>query len=341
MAGQTIEWPTIKRELRKRWFPLTIILGYLLVGSLFAVLIYGFNWDQSATRWAARIFPLPAARVNGETIWLTTYYRRLAIFEHYAQATAAEQPDLLPEDPLERQQNTLHQLIEGTLLRQEAKKAGITVTKTEVDESFQKIMADNGGEENFKKVLASFYGLTPFQFAQEFIPEELYQDKIRAQLFTQIHVRHLVLRDEAQARDVLLRVQKGQIFEELAKMFSQDTSSRDQGGDLGFVRRGQLAPSFEEAAFALGSGEVTPDLVKTEFGYHIIRVDERKDGPIGDMSYTAWMETILAQAKITSYVAQEEATEALTPSPTPTAAPSVTTGSPTPSVTAFTSPPAN
>lgn len=317
MAPQPIRWQTIRQEIRKRWFPLSIIGTYLVVGSLFAFLIYQLHWDQSATRWAAKIFPLPAARVNGETIWLTTYYRRLAIFEHYAAATAAEQPDLLPEDPLERQQNTLDQLVETALLEQEASKAGITVTKQEIDESFEKIIQENGGPENFEKVLAGFYGLTPFQFEQEFIPEELYRSKIQQQLFAQIRVRHIVLRDENQAGDVLERVKKGQVFDELAKQFSQDLSTRDQGGDLGMVRRGQLTQAFEDAAFALEAGQVTQDLVKTEFGWHIIKVDERKDAPIRDQSYAAWLEMIQTNAQVSRYIAKDQPLPDPSPQPTP------------------------
>lgn len=75
----------------------------------------------------------------------------------------------------------------------------------------------------------------------------------------------------AQGEAVLDSVQAGADFEELAQRHSEDGTA-ERGGDLGFIHRGQTVPAFDEAVFALAdSGDVTSDLVETEFGYHIIR----------------------------------------------------------------------
>ncbi len=71
---------------------------------------------------------------------------------------------------------------------------------------------------------------------------------------------------------------KGADFETLAQTYS-DCPSAAQGGDLGYFARGQMVPEFEEAAFALEIGEVS-EPVLTEFGYHLIRVDDKRDGEI-------------------------------------------------------------
>jgi len=78
--------------------------------------------------------------------------------------------------------------------------------------------------------------------------------------------------------DIQDELNKGADFEELARKYS-DCPSAAQGGDLGYFSRGQMVPEFEKAAFALEIGEVS-EPVLTEFGYHLIRVDDKRDGEI-------------------------------------------------------------
>lgn len=316
-----ITWQQIKSEARKRWVILGAVGVYLLVAILFAILIYGFGWDQTATRWAARVFPLPAGIVNGEPQWLSTYYRRLGVFEYYAARVEAEQPGLIPQDKLELQQRVFDELAEIMLLKQEAHAAGIQVTEAEIMASYDKLAEAHGGTEDFQRVIADFYNLTPFQFAKEFIPEQIYRDKIQEQLFTQLKVRHIVVEDEGQARQVLDKTKAGEDFQELAKQFSQDLTTRSEGGDLGWLRRGQFTQAFEDAAFTLAAGQLSQELVKTDFGYHIIKVEERRDGPVSDQSFPIWLESLRDQAKIRQFILRSTP-QATNPAPDAVPAPS-------------------
>src|SRR5262245_30236799 len=81
---------------------------------------------------------------------------------------------------------------------------------------------------------------------------------------------------QKKAREVLERAKKGEDFGKLAKQFSDD-SSASRGGDLGSFGRGQMVPPFEQAAFSLGVGAIS-DLVKSDFGFHIIKVNEKQEG---------------------------------------------------------------
>lgn len=103
----------------------------------------------------------------------------------------------------------------------------------------------------------------------------------------EVRARHILLRVSPdatpaqrdsiadQARDLRARAASGADFAKLAQEFSQDPGSARQGGDLGFFGRGQMVPQFDAAAFALGVGEVS-DVVETPFGFHIIKVEEKK-----------------------------------------------------------------
>lgn len=86
----------------------------------------------------------------------------------------------------------------------------------------------------------------------------------------------------AQANELRARAAAGENFAELAREYSQDPGSAENGGDLGFFGRGQMVAPFEAAAFALDVGEVS-NVVETPFGFHIIKLEERKLPPFGEI----------------------------------------------------------
>jgi peptidyl-prolyl cis-trans isomerase C len=85
-----------------------------------------------------------------------------------------------------------------------------------------------------------------------------------------MRVGHIMVKTEAEAEAILKELQAGKDFAEVAKATSQDTGSAEKGGDLGELRRGQAVQEFEEAAFRLKEGELSP-VVKTQYGYHILK----------------------------------------------------------------------
>jgi len=95
---------------------------------------------------------------------------------------------------------------------------------------------------------------------------------------TQVHASHILVKDEDSARQLLAEVKAHpEKFADLAREKSTDTVSAKKGGDLGTFSPGRMVPEFDKVAFALKPGEIS-DVVKTQYGYHIIMVTERKDG---------------------------------------------------------------
>nr|WP_264357635.1 peptidylprolyl isomerase [Halothermothrix orenii] len=90
---------------------------------------------------------------------------------------------------------------------------------------------------------------------------------------TQIKARHILVETEKEAREILNELENGADFGEMAKEYSTGPSSKN-GGDLGYFGKGRMVPEFEEAAFALKVGQIS-DPVKTQYGYHIIKVEDK------------------------------------------------------------------
>ena len=94
----------------------------------------------------------------------------------------------------------------------------------------------------------------------------------------EVHARHILLANEADAAKAIADIKKGGDFAAIAKERSSDPGA-GQGGDLGFFKKADMVPEFAEVAFALKPGEIAEKPVKTQFGWHVIKVEERRAAP--------------------------------------------------------------
>ena len=94
----------------------------------------------------------------------------------------------------------------------------------------------------------------------------------------EVHARHILVATEAEAKDIIAQLQKGGDFAALAKAHSTDPGAA-QGGDLGFFKKADMLPEFSAAAFALKPGEITLVPVHTQYGWHVIKLEERRQAP--------------------------------------------------------------
>ena len=87
---------------------------------------------------------------------------------------------------------------------------------------------------------------------------------------------HILVDTEEEAKKILEQINAGKDFAELAKQYSKDTQTKDAGGDLGYFGKGQMEEEFEKAAFKLKPNEIS-DIVKTKYGFHILKVTDQRD----------------------------------------------------------------
>lgn len=186
----------------------------------------------------------------------------------------------------------LDTLMTKNLINQEVEKENIKVTDKEIDAELQELIDSYGGEETFEQQLAAS-GLTQDDIKEDIevnlkiekliepqidITEEEMQtyfdeNKDSFAQAKQVKASHILVEDEDTAKEVKDKLDKGEDFAELAKEYSTDTASAESGGDLGFFGEGAMVAEFEEEAFSLKVDEIS-DPVKTEHGYHIIKVTE-------------------------------------------------------------------
>ncbi len=110
-------------------------------------------------------------------------------------------------------------------------------------------------------------------------------DKIRAEAGSgmEYKARHILVKDAAQAQKVLAALKKRKSFEDLAKKESQDKGSAQNGGDLGWSTPDNYVPEFSKALQGLKKGETTQEAVKTQFGYHIIRLEDTRENKFPEL----------------------------------------------------------
>lgn len=95
----------------------------------------------------------------------------------------------------------------------------------------------------------------------------------------EVHARHILVEKEDEAKAILADLKKGGDFAAIAKEKSKDPGSKESGGDLGYFTKDQMVPEFAEVAFKLDKGQLS-DPVKTQFGWHVLKVEDKRNRPI-------------------------------------------------------------
>ncbi|MFO0862915.1 MAG: peptidylprolyl isomerase [Candidatus Saccharibacteria bacterium] len=283
------------------------LVALIVTITTFGVLIYRYKMSNRAVKIASRVIPYPVASVNGNILYNTVTYNdylfELASIEKFYQSQNQDLTSAEGKAKLAQLKNDLITQLENNLLiQQQAKQMGITVTNKEVDDQFNQLVQNAGGLDKVKATLDKLYGWSVDDFKQK-IRDSLLQQKVGNKITTD---ESLNAPAKAQAEDILKQIQGGADFATLAKQYSQDGSAAN-GGDLGLFSKGQLDPDFEAAAFALQPGQ-TSGIVKTQYGYHIIKVTDKQGDQIRashilikGIDLDSWLRDQRAKAHIVQY----------------------------------------
>lgn len=251
------------------------------------------------------------ATVNGEDITREQFERRLEKMKTVYKQNGAEFESEQGKAMLKAiQKQVLDGMIEELVLLQEAKKQGVMPSDADVKKRVEETIKKFESKEKFLEALKN-YNMDEKEFTEwtkqnvaldalynkvtnnvKVTDEEVkqYYEANKEQFNTseQVRARHILIKfDTAQekvgrteeqakkmAQDLIKELEKGADFAKLAQEKSEDPGSKNNGGEYTFSR-GQMVPEFEEAAFSLKPGTFTKEPVKTQYGYHVIKVEER------------------------------------------------------------------
>ncbi len=284
--------------------------------------------------------PAVVAKVNGEAI------ERWELESAIKSVEARAGSPVPPEKRDEVVRGVLDQLVNYHAIAQEGKALKVDVADADVTARIAQIKQGFPNEEAFQQAMKA-QGLTLDQLQKqtrmgleigkivdtEISPKVTVQDSDVGAFYTQnqdrfkqgesVHASHILFAvpqnaDPAQkaaartkAQAALKQVRGGADFAKVAREQSQDTGSAQNGGDLGFFPKGQMAPTFEAAAFALKPGGIS-NLVETPFGFHIIKLQERRaprTAPLAEVSgqIKQFLTERDREAKFTQFVEQAKA----------------------------------
>lgn len=154
----------------------------------------------------------------------------------------------------------------------------------------------------------------------------------------EIKARHILVEDEAKAKEIIAKLAAGSKFEDLAKEYSKDTANKSTGGDLGYFTKDAMVPEFADATFKMKKGEITKAPIKTQFGFHVVEIEDRRDRPAPDYELVKpqiaanerreilneLIESWRKKADIETFDINGKPIEAATPAPASTPAPTET-----------------
>jgi len=163
------------------------------------------------------------------------------------------------------------QVVNAAIVDQKAKKAGIASTP-EVEEQMEKAKTQIVRAVFAEKEIDANYNESETKKAY---------DKMVADMpkVEEVKAAHILVDDEAKAKEIIKKLDGGAKFADLAKEYSKDKSNAQNGGDLGYFAQGDMVKEFGDAAFALNKGKYTEAPVKTQFGYHVILLEDKRERP--------------------------------------------------------------
>ncbi len=292
---------TAGAQNRKPIWPMFLLgLGIILIAGLIAgyfvmVRAVGAASTNPTVITIAETLNYPAAKVDGKKISYSEFVNDLRALKIYS----SHEQGLENSSEKELAGQVIARLILSEISQRLADRYEVELIDEEVDSASEFILANYESKEQADADTERLYGWNFDQYKERVLKPLMLDDKIyqylaanyedsenkyRSSEMIEVKSAHILFMTDEEnqeqvkqdARQVLDRINQGEDFAKLAQEYSEDTASAVKGGDLGWMDPGMTVPEFEQALRDLNPGEISQELVKTDYGYHIIKVEDKR-----------------------------------------------------------------
>jgi|SRR3989339_912936 len=248
--------------------------------------------QDGLTMFVAKTLNLPVAKINGLRVSYVDYIDDINSLKTFygLQGTLAQMTDEQVSD------QALSRLLVDRVISDLAKEYEVSVDEQEFADTKATIVEQFGDEEKANEEITTRYGWSLEKYlvrvVQPLLLEQALREKFTSEvsgldekyLTKEVKARHILflVNDEdgdaavkKQAEEVLQKIKDGADFAQMATEYGQD-GTKEKGGDLGWFGTGMMVEEFETPVFALEAGQLSPELIKTRYGYHIVQVEETR-----------------------------------------------------------------
>ena len=293
---------TGKNRLLKKIVAIVLIL-FLIIIIFFGLKLYFFeNLKTPFDKYIYGFVPYPIIIVDYQPLYYNDYQTQLHSLLSFYESEKKNNPNLEIPTVDETKHHIINRMVEKEIVTKAAKNYNVTVTEEELESQVDALAAEIGDRQALTSQLQNLYGWGITEFKKEILKPLLLKNKVAFAVILDDRLNQEV---RQKAENLLIQVKDNpEAFSDVARQNSEDITAV-RGGDLGYFGPGQMIKEFEEAAFALEVGEIS-DIVKTQFGYHIIRVDEKLLGEDDEVAQIKASHILIRGKDIDQYIKERE-----------------------------------
>jgi len=271
---------------------ITILFIIVVINSVYRFSIYKFDKKDDFSLKYADFFNIPAFVINGDKMLYNDFISDFKTLSYYYQKRNSENPDMpiIPDNDIKKELK--EKTIQDYFMFQLASDYNINVSSLEIENEFNEVIDQLGDASKIEQAIFDAYSWTIEEFKENVLKPFILREKLE---------NHISLNDQINKdkkdliSSILSEIQNSnKDFSYFAKKYSEDVGSSENGGDLGWILRGQMIEEFEDVVFSLEEDEIS-DIFKTKYGYHIAKVSSRAS--IGEPEESVRVSHILIRTK--------------------------------------------
>jgi hypothetical protein len=285
-----------------------VIISFLfvivVVNSVYRFSIYRFDKKDDFSLKYADFLNIPAITINGDKLLYNDFIDNFDTLSYYYQKRNSENPDMPIISDNDIKKEVKNKMIQDYFILKLSSDFNIKVTKTEIEDEFNEVVDQLGDESKIEQAIFDAYSWTIEEFKENVLKSFILKEKIDS---------YIALNDEInkEKKDLILSIlseikNSDKDFSYFANKYSEDIGSSENGGDLGWILRGQMIKEFEDIVFSLKENEIS-DIFKTKYGYHIAKVSSRAS--IGKPEESVRVSHILIRTKNLESLINDEITD--------------------------------